>query len=433
MQKLTPHVSLHQSRLWQTNTGIVQGPQGTLLIDPGIYPEEMDAIAAASSEVFAGFSTHAHWDHVLWQAGFGIDVPRYASTETVALLNSDSNRIRKSLADAERAFGLTDSWDDSLLFTEQPMPWGRGSIASIACELMPVPGHADGQAALLLPEHGVAFVADTLSDIEIPSVDGGSRGVAIYLQTLDRLQTVIDRVEWIVPGHGSPANQGEAQRRLDADRRYLEALGPAVCQAREGEGAEEIAARVLHELDEHRAASELASAMHLENIQALVEERDLLASGPPVRRSSRIILLDADSRVWLFRINDPVRPRWILPGGGVEEGESWEDTARRELWEECGIDDVRLSPVVATREALGRIAGIPTLAQERYFVARLNGQLPHIGNMLPYEFQDYTAQRWFSADDIRASYDQVYPIGLADLLDVLRDGEYPAEPWTWLD
>ena len=384
MQRLTPHVSLCQSRLWQTNAGIVQGPHGALLVDAGIFPEEMMAVAEVAGEVAAGFATHAHWDHVLWHPGFGRDVPRYASAETVEWLQKDPDRILRNLTNAADEYGPSADWDRSLLFAEQPLPWGEGSIAGVACELLPVPGHADGQAALLLPEHLVAFVADTLSDIEVPSVDGGSRGIAIYLQTLDRLQGVIDRVEWIVPGHGSPTDPQEAQRRLDADRRYLEALVPAVYNAEAGEGAENIAARVLQDLDERRAESGLSATMHLENIQALIQERDLLASGLPVRRSSRIILLDASNRVWLFRINDPVRPRWILPGGGVEDGESREDAARRELWEECGINDAEIGPMVAMREALGTIADRPTLAQERYFVSRLNGQLPHVNNMLPY-------------------------------------------------
>ena len=445
MKQLTPQISICQSRLWETNAGIVQGPGGALLVDPGIYPEEMAAIAKAAGPIAAGFATHAHWDHLLWHADLGRGRPRYASTATVAWLQQAPERILRNLSNAEENLGERSLWDRSLLFAEQPLAWGQGSIAGIAVELIPVPGHADGQAALVLPEHGVCFVADNLSDIEVPSVNEGSQSIAIYLQTLDRLQGVIDRVDWIVPGHGSPANREEARRRLDADRRYLEAIGPAVDAARAGEGAEEIAHRVLIDLAELRASSDLSASMHLDNIQQLINERDVLRSDLTERRSSRVILLDADHRVWMLRINDPVRPRWILPGGGVEEGESREDAARRELWEECAINDVQIGPMVATRKRLTKIDLLPTgsgmvkidptmiLADEHYFVVHMNAQPPEIVNMHTYETADYTSQGWFSAADIRASHEQVYPIGLADLLDLLQRGEIPAEPWEWVD
>ena len=247
MQQITAEISINTSQLWETNTGIIHGPEGTILVDPGIFEQEFERVSAVAGRIVAGFCTHAHWDHVLWHRSLGENVPRYATSETIALIQKDRERILNHLTNTEAyiaELGESDGselWDRNQLFREQPITWGPGTIAGMNVEVLHVPGHEDGQAALVLPDHGVAFVADTLSDIETPSIQHGSRAVALYLNTLDRLQTVIDRVEWIVPGHGKPADRAEAQRRLDADRRYLEALVPMVDAAPEWEGAEDLA------------------------------------------------------------------------------------------------------------------------------------------------------------------------------------------------
>src|SRR5579863_7779706 len=74
-------VWVRQSAWVWTNSTVVRGEAGLILIDPGIDGSELNQLAddleALGIPVVAGFSTHPHWDHLLWHARFG-DVPRYA-------------------------------------------------------------------------------------------------------------------------------------------------------------------------------------------------------------------------------------------------------------------------------------------------------------------------------------------------------------------
>ena len=232
LKQVAEGVLVHESEFIQSNSVVVQGQDGVLLIDPGITRNEMAALANDLREsgrpVVAGFSTHPDWDHVLWHADFG-DAPRYGTARCAA-----SIRDVLSHADweADVAEGLPPEIADEIpldLFgrvTALPagatkLPWDGPEI-----RIVEHPAHAQGHAALLIEEPGVLVAGDMLSDILMPFPDPGAADpLADYLTGLQLLEGVGDAVEVVVPGHGSPAAGADQVRvRIAQDRAYVQAL-----------------------------------------------------------------------------------------------------------------------------------------------------------------------------------------------------------------
>jgi ADP-ribose pyrophosphatase YjhB (NUDIX family) len=71
---------------------------------------------------------------------------------------------------------------------------------------------------------------------------------------------------------------------------------------------------------------------------------------PPRLRVAALIL--ARDRVLLVRQEKDGRAYWLLPGGGVEPGETMEAALRRELVEECGLEGVHVAGPIAVAESI---------------------------------------------------------------------------------
>ncbi|MGO9905173.1 MAG: MBL fold metallo-hydrolase [Solirubrobacteraceae bacterium] len=66
-------VWVRQSAWVWTNSIAVRGEDGLILVDPGIDGSDLNQLAddldRLGTPVVAGFSTHPHWDHLLWHPG----------------------------------------------------------------------------------------------------------------------------------------------------------------------------------------------------------------------------------------------------------------------------------------------------------------------------------------------------------------------------
>ncbi len=93
-------------------------------------------------------------------------------------------------------------------------------------------------------------------------------------------------------------------------------------------------------------------------------------------------------------------------GGGLNEDESAEDGARRELWEETGLETGELRAVWDRRHAF-RWRGRNHEQREGYFLGRFDAPSVKFTALEEFESQQLLALRWWQAEAIRAS-DEIF-------------------------
>jgi glyoxylase-like metal-dependent hydrolase (beta-lactamase superfamily II) len=235
LRQVAEGVLIHQSEFCQSNAVVVHGQAGVLLIDPGVQGHEMACLAndlsASGQTVVAGFSTHPHWDHLLWHARLGA-APRYGTARcaaTVRLLLSDA-RWKARIAELIPPDIAGQVPLDLLgLITGLPaemarIPWDGPQVRIVEHQ-----GHAPGHAALLIGERGVLVAGDMLSDVLIPmlGLNDTADPIEDYLTALRLLEGVAGDVDVLVPGHGSIGGADQVRARIDQDRAYVHALRDA--------------------------------------------------------------------------------------------------------------------------------------------------------------------------------------------------------------
>ena len=119
---------------------------------------------------------------------------------------------------------------------------------------------------------------------------------------------------------------------------------------------------------------------------------------------------------------------WFAPGGGVEPGESYEQAAHRELWEETGIRAPVLGPCVWTRRVTLTLDGRWVQLLERFFLLRITEQTVRPAALTTEEEQVIAGQRWWTVREIAASRERFAPRALAHLLGPLLHGNPTMTP-----
>lgn len=230
--QLTPHLWIRQSSLFLTNAGLFVSEDQGVLIDPCIYPQEIETWRYFAAAHLLHLShlvlTHHHWDHILGPEHYPI-VPIIAQADYLtATAGEHEGRLRdymtywfaKEKIQRDEPFAVPQP---TLTFTDRMSL----RLGDETLQFVHAPGHAPDQLVVYHPSSHLLWSSDILSDVEIPFV---SDSLAAYERTLAMLAGW--EIEILVPGHGHVTqSRPHIDQRIREDRAYLGELRGRVTQA----------------------------------------------------------------------------------------------------------------------------------------------------------------------------------------------------------
>lgn len=151
------------------------------------------------------------------------------------------------------------------------------------------------------------------------------------------------------------------------------------------------------------------------------------------RKSSRAIVLNKQNQIFLFRYTFDFFAEgesiWITPGGALDEGESFEEALKRELFEEMGIELTEQASFVLYRTPLYELKnGEKVRSEERFYLVHLDETEFSYVNWTESENKRMTAGKWWSVEEIKQSEEKFFSDDIVRILERFFRGDIPKEP-----
>jgi 8-oxo-dGTP pyrophosphatase MutT (NUDIX family) len=135
-------------------------------------------------------------------------------------------------------------------------------------------------------------------------------------------------------------------------------------------------------------------------------------SKPKIIAAGGLVLNDRGELLMIFR-----RGKWDLPKGKLEEGETIEDCALREVMEETGLINIERGELIdiGYHEYFDPYVKADVIKETHWYAMRARGE----EMLIPQTEEDITEIKWVSGDEMEACLQNSYP----NVVDVIRKAE----------
>ncbi|MBO5177505.1 MAG: NUDIX domain-containing protein [Lachnospiraceae bacterium] len=152
-----------------------------------------------------------------------------------------------------------------------------------------------------------------------------------------------------------------------------------------------------------------------------------------IRKSARAIVINSKNQMFLFQYMfdylEDSKAIWITPGGSLEEGESFVDALKREVYEELGVQLTKECPEVYYRNPIYTLKnGEKVQSVEKFFLVVLEEKSFSFDHWTESEKKRMRAGKWWSVDEIEKSEDEFFSKDIARMLKELASRKLPEEP-----
>ena len=184
---------LKSNKIRNANCFGIQGERGAVVIDPGIFTDEIyDFLNANAGKERLILITHAHFDHVM-------GVEELVKRTGVRVAAEGHNVNGDGIMEMHGKSGYYKGWEvyarcDDVLHDGQTL-----TVGDIEIKVMLTPGHSVGSTCFLIGDN--LFSGDTLfhETVGVTVYTGGSEEQ--MLESIKKLKTLAPSIK-VFPGHG---------------------------------------------------------------------------------------------------------------------------------------------------------------------------------------------------------------------------------------